>query len=265
MRIGTELWQFAERAHPVYERAPTETRWPAPLEGFRPRAYVPWMVSERVPTREPMRMEMVGHPSVDLYRKGADGSTVQTVELYSVRASQITPDDLAPIHQLARQWYELLRSLSLGPYSQETLREMGYPYGYGARPSAPSWAKVKTGMPRGYQSLFKRGWAMRGVRGFVPPLSVINIQSGRLHRSWHWTITQWYGGLVLTFWNLAPYAWYLAHGTIKMRAHGPWNVVAERLLPAIHQAWRNAAQAAARRDRAMMAQFGEGYDAGNNP
>jgi hypothetical protein len=254
IRPGIELWEFAERTHPVYERPPAATRWPVPLEGTRAAGYVPWMVSERVPTREPLMLTVLGHPSVTIHRQGTDGPTVQTVRLRTSNMQYLQPGDLEPLRRVAAEWYRTMVSLSRGPYNRKMLEEMGHPYGY---PGAgrPTWGRL--GKPRGYGRLFKVGWAMRGVKGFVPPLSVINLDTGNLAEAWYWETEMLPDGVEVRFGNAMPYAFYLAHGTVKMRAHGPWQEVAERLLPALQSAWREGVMAAARRRRALAGAFGE--------
>ncbi len=256
--VGTaDLWEYASRHHPVYERPREDTRWKAPLEGFRAAGYVPWRVSPRVTTREPLLMRMEGHPSVDLHRKGPEGGTVQTVRLRTTTGVDLSENDLAPLKQIARQWWEFLKQMSQGPHSLDDLRRMGHPYGYPHNRGQSRWERI--GAPRGHGHLFKRGWAVKGVRGFVPPLTVINRQTGDLEKSWRWGISRAGDGIAVNWWNPMPYSFYLAHGTTKMRAHGPWAEAADRYLPELQRAWVNALRGAQRRDRAMAAQFGEDY------
>ena len=248
IRAGIELWEFTQRASPVYERPPTATRWPVPLEGTRAAGYVPWQVSERVDTREPLMLTLEGHPSVTLQRSGPGNPTVQVVKLRSVNAEYLQASDLGGLRAVAQQWYQLMVNLSRGPYTLAMLRAMGHPYGYPGR-GAPSWSRL--GKPRGYGRLFRTGWSARGVRGFVPPLSVINEQTGNAANAWYWEMELLPDGVEVRFGNPLPYMWYLAHGTVRMRAHGPWGEAAQRYLPALQAAWREGVRAAARRRRAL--------------
>jgi len=69
-------------------------------------------------------------------------------------------------------------------------------------------------------------------------------------------------GVVLTFWNErksergAPVAWFLAHGSVKMQAHGPWETVPRWFWPRLVTAWRAEARRASMRQRALEGQFG---------
>jgi len=262
MRIAE--WAFEDPLHPVYERPPDEDRWPVALPGMLPARY-----RERASVvTETRRMVEVGHPSVEVFQT-PDGTTIQRVTLLSAYVDQI---DLAQIREVAQRWYQALCDASQGPYSLADLREMGHPYGYG-RSTTPSWRRLY--QPRGAPPMGRRAY-LRGIgRGRVSDLSIINRQSGRLARGWEWQIvygtraatwgygvtTEPSGTIYVDFVAPAPYAWFLAHGTIKMRAHGPWATVSQRLLPQLQLAWRNAARAAWQRGvdqaRAEREQFGQ--------
>lgn len=262
MRV--DEWEFWDRSHPVYERPPGDDRWPVALPGLVPAQYTRRRRPEDTEdlTFEPLRMAMEHYPSVDVYRTPA-GNTVQKVILRSGYAPDI---DVSGIERLAREWMRYLRTMSLGPYSLRLLRAMGHPYGYGERGSKRSWERL--GSPRAIPRMGRLGY-IRGMRGRVSDRSIINLQSGDLWRAWDWRLLRWHGGVTLLFTNPTPQAWWLAHGTIYMQAHGPWATVAQRVLPAMHAAWRQAAYEAWRRGvqraRAHAAmiegQFGE--NAGN--
>lgn len=256
MRV--QEWTFDDPFHPVYERDPAQdTRWIDPLPMMRARAYTPYTPPGRdvsYPQSEPLRMDMVGHPSVDIHQS-ANGNTVQTVRLYSRYAAHI---DLGQIQRLARQWLRALESLSQGTYTLADLRKMGHPYGYGAT-SIPSWSRLRA--PRAIPGF--RASQRRGARGFLPNRAVVNSQSGQFLRSWRFSVNRFHGGVTLNFWNEAksergfPYPWALAHGTIKMQAHGPWPFVADELLDEVHEAWRQGAWAAWHELQSMRDQFGD--------
>lgn len=260
MRI--QEWEFIEERrigeqvlppHPVYAgRAAGETRWPVPLSQMHPRAYTPPQPPGAPvprPTREPLLMEMLGHPSVDIH-VSPEGHTVQTVRLASQYTQNIRIDQ---IERLAYQWHSALQRLSRGPLTSDDLREMGHPYGYQHARTAKGYVKPTFGTLRkprtipGYVGRYRTG-----ARGFVGNRAVINIQSGKLERSWRYSVLRWSGGITLNFWNTAKtergvnYPWFLAHGTIFMQAHGPWPFVAEQLLPQIQDEWRQGAADAAR-------------------
>ncbi len=118
MRV--DEWEFADAAHPVYERAPQETRWPAALPRMIPDEYM----DIEGQTVEPLHMSMAGYPSIDLY-KGPGGATIQKAILRT--AQDMRDVDLTEIERIAEEWLKHLRTMSLGPYSLHTLREMGHP------------------------------------------------------------------------------------------------------------------------------------------
>lgn len=256
-RMNVAEWQFMDELHPVYERDPhVDTRWIAPLPGMTATAYTPQTPPGRdmqYPQRERLLMTMDRHPSVDIHQT-AEGNTVQTVRLYSARYAPLI--DLEGIRKLAQDWLRGLQRLSHGPHSLADLRRMGHPYGFGST-GVPSWGRLRD--PRVIPKM--QGQYRRGARGFVGNRAVINEQSGLLARSWRYSVLPWAGGVTISFWNEAksktgfPYPWALAHGSIKMQAHGPWVAVADEMLPEIHSAWRQGAAQAARQQRAMRAQF----------
>lgn len=250
--MRTQEWEFTE-GHPVYRRDPEEdTRWHGALPGMKPRAYTPHTPPDRdipEPQAEPLLMEQVGFPSVDVHLSPQQ-NTVQTIRLQTQYMQHM---DLDRIRDLDRQWYQALRRMSLGPYSLKRLEAMGHPYGYDHPRSrsghvTPTWGSTKK--PRSIPGF--KGEKRTGPRGFTPNRSVINIQSGKLYRSWRYSVLPHDQGVTLNFWNEAksergaPYPFFLAHGTIFMQAHGPWSYVAEQMMPELHREWRTGAAEAAR-------------------
>lgn len=255
MRI--DEWTFFDAAHPVHERPPEDTRWPVALPRMVPDEYL----EVEGQTVEPLHMDMEGYPSMDLY-KGPGGWTIQKAEL---RTSQDIRDvDLTEIERIAEEWLKHLRTMSLGPYSLKTLREMGHPYGYGERGEPPSWQRLRR--PRTIPRALGRQAMRPGFRHPAPDRAFVNLQSGDFYRAWRRLQLQWYGGINLLWINPTRQAWWLAHGTYKMQAHGPWATVAEELLPRLHAAWRRATYRAWRKQvqrlrqqaAALEGQFGTG-------
>ena len=253
--MNLQEWVFPE-GHAVYFREPFERRWTAPPPLMQPRAYLP-SIPPGAPmprdVREPLLMQMVGHPSVDIHQSG-QGNTVQTVRLRSAHAAQI---DLAGIRRLAQEWIEVLRRLSRGPYDRKALRRMGHPYGYLPGGSAMPRLGHGKALPTFSRALRRQA----PPRAPVPNRAVINIDSGELERAWRFSVMVWYGGVTLNFWNEAktdegaPYPWFVMHGTVMAQAHGPLPYVAEQLLPEVQNEWRQGAAAAARAEAALSAQF----------
>ena len=251
-------WPVFEPPHiAVTERPQADTRWPVPLPGMVQRAYTPyWPPGAPRPQRLEERpvMVMEDYPSVDIHMSGS-GNVTQTVRLHSQYTRQM---DLSTLRTLAAQWYASLRRMSEGPLQPKDLRRMGHPYGYGDTPVI-SWARLRN--PRaipGYQGRYRAG-----ARGMVTNRAVINSVTGTFRDKWRMSVTMQDGGAQLNFWNEARserganYPWFLAHGTVKMQAHGPWEEVARQMLPEVHAAWREGASQAARERRALVSQMGE--------
>jgi hypothetical protein len=248
VRVAT--WEFVNMQHPLYERPPDVQAWPFTPPELRMAA--PLEETERGTLVERLEMEAEAWPgAVRVVREGIRGPTVQVVQLQSRYARWI---DLSQVLEIAGRWLEGMRQLSRGPYTLRQLARMGHPYGWGP---APGWLRFLSPrrIPRMGRHAFVRGIRLRGA---MPDRAVINLQTGRLYESWRmeWRRTQ--GGLELRFVNDAPYAWYLARGTIRMQAHGPWGPIVQRLMPALVDAWRRAALEAWRQRAARAGQFGRG-------
>lgn len=172
--------------------------------------------------RESQRLRVVGRPSLRLFQEGQ--ATVLALRRNISNIGALGEGDLAFVQSWGETVLGHLRALSRGPYKTRDLRLMGHPYGWNQ-----SWAKgnskfVARRVPRRVAGLFGSqsiGHA-KGVSGSVPTLAVINSQSGRLERSWRFEWKRDAGGFELRFINDAPYAWYLAHGTLRMQPHGPF-------------------------------------------
>ncbi len=229
-----DLWSYAFDS-PVYERPLDVTRWPVPLSGTQAAGYVPWMVPVKVPQREPLGLTVVGHPSVTIRREGADGPTAQEITLQTSHPERLSQADLRALVPIVEQWVAFCRNMSQGSLGRTELRRLGHPYGYRAGPTA--WQRL--GPPRGSGQLFRSGWHRKGVQGAVPPLSVINRDSGWLAENWFGEVRMTSTGAQVRVVNLASYSWFLAHGTYKMAAHGPWTEAVNRYLADLQQAWRN--------------------------
>jgi len=259
MARPADEWEFAEDAHPVYHKPPEIERWPFALPGLTTPKYEE---DENGRIIEPLEMGTEHFPSATIFQRGT--ATVQQVTLRSRFAQDM---DLSEVEQIQASWLAAMRDMSQGPYTSAMLAEMGHPYG--TRPPATlgdvredmSWTKRKR---RPKLPPMGKHAHIRGMRGRVSNQSIVNKQSGNFERRWSTRVLRWFGGINLMFVNSAFYAWFLAHGTIYMHAHGPWATVAQRFLPRLHKAWRLAAYYAWRRayqqreleQRAIMTQFG---------
>ncbi|HEY0076808.1 MAG TPA: hypothetical protein VGB77_22180 [Abditibacteriaceae bacterium] len=168
---------------------------------------------------EPNVLRVVGHPAVRIF-KDADNSTVIALRRNIARMEELGSDDLAFIEQFGERVLGQLKAMSRGPLTKKDLRRLGHPFGY-----AKSWAKGDSQFKGRRVPGVVGGKSLnhvKGVRGSVPSLSVINRQSGDFEKSWHWDWTRDEKGFEVRFWNTQPYAWLLAHGTMRMQPHGPW-------------------------------------------
>lgn len=143
------------------------------------------------------------------------------------------------LHALAQRMVTQLRNMSRGPLTRRLLAQMHHPYG-----------RDKGGIGRRVPGFGRR---VAGVRGSVPNLTVINYQTGRLERSWGYSIAPEPQGATVELFNTAPEAWYVTSGTIKMQAHSPLTYVATMFRPELLTEWRREATQAYHRQAAMAA------------
>ncbi|MGD9497964.1 MAG: hypothetical protein AB7Y46_16795 [Armatimonadota bacterium] len=258
------MWYYADESHPVYSRPRDADRWAFVLPGMQAAPYeeaeegVELDTGHVYPTGEPLQLTMPAMPALEWHQTAA-GNTVLTMRLHSDWAAEI---EMADVLEAARAMWEDFRRHSRGPLTYQDLADLGHPYGYGTPRQALTWEKL--GRPRKVPRYYA-GRSLghpRGIRGSVPTMSVVNYHTGEFEAAWRWSYS-WRGdGLTLVFWNErkseagAPVAWFLAHGTVWMQAHGPWEVVPRRHWSPIVNAWRQAAQRAALRARARVGQFG---------
>lgn len=248
------LHEFADLLHPVYTRTPDDAKnWPFGDKRFRTAEYQTPDNELQYPTTEPLFAEMVGNPSVTVYQTPDTHNTVQKVSLESAHGADV---DISGLQALGAMWFNLLKTLSRGPLSLKTLKEMGHPYGYGQGKALTGWDRLKH--PRKAPTQPKRSF--KGIRGSVANLDIVNSQTGLFERSWRWSVLQWYGGATLNFWNEAktkrgaPYPWFLFHGSRYVQAHGPWGCVAREMVPKVMVEWRRSTYQAYLRAKARAAQ-----------
>ena len=138
--------------------------------------------------------------------------------------------DTQGLQRLANEMIEQMRRQSEGTLSLKQLRKMGHPYGRNAR-------GLQRGKIRGIGNV-------RGVRGSVPNLAVVNKQSGAFARSWESSVDVDESGVTVRLINTTPYASALALGTRKMVAHGPFSSVVTRYTSRINSEWQKAVRGA---------------------
>lgn len=159
----------------------------------------------------------------------------------------IDDHDADGLRRLAADFVDQMKGYSRGPLNARELRRRGHPYGRGLQPSG-----AKRGTIRGIGRV-------KGMRGSVPDLSIINTNGGEFERAWESSVEVDATGATLTITNSTPYAFYLAAGTGKMKAHGPFTQVPIRNLARINSEWQKIVRAVYSRKRMeadMMAQLG---------
>lgn len=119
-------------------------------------------------------------------------------------------------------------AMSQGPYKLNELAAMNHPY--------------SANRPSGINRLSKLNPPAGATKK-----DIINKQSGLLARSWqtHFELTP--DGFEASLSNTAPWAWWLAHGTKNMRAHGPWKAAFQMHMPEINKEFAKIALDAQRR------------------
>ena len=262
--MDTAYWTYLDDRHPMYDRPSDARRWEFAQRGLRPAEYdVPdgdppayTRSGAPYPQGEDLSMGFDTLPSLR-WRQGPGGNTILT---FSLRSAHIADMDLSAVVEAARSMWLDFKAHSRGPYSRHDLRALNHPYGYGTPDEPPTWEKLTRPrkVPRYGETLLGRRSIghVKGIRGSVPTMSVVNRTTGEFEGAWRWSYAVRGDGLTLTFWNErrsergAPIAWFLAHGTVKMQAHGPWEVVPRAHWGAIVGAWSAAARVASQ-ERAL--------------
>jgi hypothetical protein len=162
-----------------------------------------------------------GRPSMKLERL-PDGGLRLRIQSNVTRAALLDEADLASLRTIAQNMVSRARAQSQGPLSLKDLRRRGHPYGRNAR-----------GLMRG--KLGRIG-SVKGARGAVPNLSVVNRQTGVFAAAWVAEAGLNDRGPYIDLINESEIAAYLGMGTRRMQAHGPWTHVAINAVPAISSA-----------------------------
>lgn len=209
-------------------------------------------------------LKVIGQPSLIIYQDPGTHDTVIELKRLTRFMQLVQPGDTAPIEAMANNVLSLLRNMSQGPLTTKLLAQMGHPYGYNLNPK------------KGWQPRHVPGGAIgrnigkiKGVRGSVPTLTVINRQSGKLADSWTFDLIRTPDGLTLQWRNTAktekgnaPYPYFLAAGTKRggrplMQAHGPFAYAPLQSIPQIDVAWRRVALQAFHREQANRLILGD--------
>lgn len=169
-------------------------------------------------------MNIKGQPSMRL-EEMSNGGARTILDRNSPYAKFMQTNDFAALRRIMQSVKSLAETLSAGTYKQKTLTEMGHPYATRHK----GLKGIKQKKPRG-----------------IANLSVVNTQSGQFLTAWHTSVSKRADGVELKLYNNEDYAWYLAAGTRKMKAHGPFTAAMVKHIPQINLAWMGIASNAKR-------------------
>lgn len=181
-------------------------------------------------------------PSMQMVR--LEGGAMATLIRRRTRYMGILDErDLDGIKRLATQMIERMVAHSQGSLTLRELARRGHPYGRNAQ------GRMRGKLGRGLGSV-------KGARGSVPNLSIVNRQSGAYAQAWEADVALDPGGVTISLINTAPYSSFLSFGTVKMQAHSPATLVPVMMLSQLNSEWQKALSVAYRRKtiEAQMAQ-----------
>jgi hypothetical protein len=179
------------------------------------------------PDKAPPMVVVAGQPSLKLQlRTGGDGVAV-SVTRNSPYTPFISAGDMAGVKRIGQQMLDKQVQLSQGSLSPTDLRQRNHPYGLGI--FGPN-KKRRRGVGRTTRQ--------RGVSN----MAVVNRQSGEFHRSWELKFIRGTNGITIMMINTSKQAEYLAFGTKRMRAHGPFTTAPLLLMHALNAEWMRAAK-----------------------
>lgn len=210
-------------------------------------------------------MNVDGFPSIDLHMN-ADKSAEVSITRHSRYWKYFSLPDKQQIWAIQDEMFAAYQAYSHGGYSSRLLARMGHPYGYG-EVDRGTGRRVRRRVARRYEGVSIGH--VKGVRGSVPTLSIINSQSGHFAASWQEQREELNDGYVLKFINTSktnkgfPYAWALAVGTSKMQPHGPWTEVATSFIKRLDVAHHRAVMRARHESLAMLSVGVFGYGMGD--
>lgn len=147
------------------------------------------------------------------------GGAAITINRKSTYIRKLGHQDLRDYKVLARIMKEVKATaieMSQGDYKLNELARMNHPY-----------AKRR---PSGIGRLTRLNPPAGATKA-----DIVNKQSGEFARSWQMDFTLTSAGFEARLENDAPWAWWLAHGTSKMRAHGPFKAAFALHMPQINK------------------------------
>lgn len=168
-------------------------------------------------------IQVMGLPSLTISQMGNGGTEIKLVRK-SPNAMSMTDADLALMKADGAVVLQNYIAMSTGGVKQAQLTAQGHPYSR----RAPGFIGI--------------GRSVKGKQGVVPPLTVINEQTGLLRNSWKFELVRFIDRIEMVWTNDAPESWYVIHGTRTMIAHGPATYALVNELGEINKDWANAAR-----------------------
>lgn len=179
-----------------------------------------------------------GRPQMTM-QGGRETPVTVTIELKSGYAGKMTAADHQYIDRIASRIEQRARAMSRGQLTYKKLAEKNHPYGRGL--FAPH-IRVNG---KNSEAFRRRGYGrLRGQRKGVSNLAITNIHTGEFYQSWSSRVVWSRTGAKVQLINRSTKAGYLAFGTRKMRAHGPFTTAPAMYADALNKTWRLRAQAA---------------------
>jgi hypothetical protein len=187
------------------------------------------------PSSFPPVLPVGGAPAMSVARTNG-GGVVTSIRRRSEWTEFLTDEDLTGLVKITDKILREAEALSQGTLSPADLAAKGYPYGRGAR----SGGGRRGGLGR-----------LQGSRAGVSNLAVVNRQSGELAESWKIELHRSRNGIEVLLINTATHSSYLALGTRRMKAHGPFTTAPARFMAQFNQEWLQAARIGFHRAQAL--------------
>lgn len=178
--------------------------------------------------------DVTGQPSLKIVGLPGGGVAAR-LERNSRYAENISDDELQGIRTLAARLVSDAEAFSQGPLSYAELRRRNHPFG------------------RGLKAGKRRGGVGKSIMRGTSNMAVVNRHSGDYAGAWQSDVKRGKSGITVELANSAPYAAFLALGTVRMKAHGPFSTVPARLLPALNREWLKLTRRAWQREQALKA------------
>lgn len=186
----------------------------------------------------PNAAPVMGQPSLRIVRV-ASGSAIVVLERNVNNADLLSDAELVtPLQSWAESDARDARQLMRGTLRQSTLNHLNNPYGHGAR------------NPRGR----RRGGLGRlpRARGGISNMAIVNSQSGELSRSLSVVVQRSKTGVRIEWHYDTDYAAFLAFGTLKMKAHGPFSTAVIKRVQGANTLARDMGRTSYFRNRAIV-------------